>query len=156
MFTGIIEFSTTIVSNRLASLEQGTNKITELVIKIPSQDGRQTFPKQHSLPISLKAKAFARGSFHLKPQTLIPSFSNLSQIFYDNVSHDQLGDSIAVNGCCLTIARLEVDTWTFEVSQETLKITNLGTLQSGELVNIERAVLSQTRLGGHIVSGHVD
>ncbi|HEU4566698.1 MAG TPA: riboflavin synthase [Marmoricola sp.] len=67
-----------------------------------------------------------------------------------------LGDSIAVNGCCLTIAALEADTWTADVMQETLDKTSLYGAKAGDRVNLERAVTPQTRLGGHIVQGHVD
>lgn len=67
-----------------------------------------------------------------------------------------LGDSIAVNGCCLTIAERDGDTWTADVMQETLDKTSLAGVQPGDRVNLERAVTPQTRLGGHIVQGHVD
>jgi len=67
-----------------------------------------------------------------------------------------LGDSIAVNGCCLTIAERDGDTWTADVMQETLDKTSLRGVQPGDRVNLERAVTPQTRLGGHIVQGHVD
>ncbi|WP_182526719.1 riboflavin synthase [Nocardioides dongkuii] len=67
-----------------------------------------------------------------------------------------LGDSIAVNGCCLTVAARTDDTWTADVMQETLDKTSLRGVQPGDRVNLERAVTAQTRLGGHIVQGHVD
>ena len=67
-----------------------------------------------------------------------------------------LGDSIAVNGCCLTVATLGEGTWTADVMQETLRRTNLATARPGDRVNLERAVTPSTRLGGHIVQGHVD
>jgi riboflavin synthase len=72
-----------------------------------------------------------------------------------------LGDSIAVNGCCLTVAELGPGdqaprTWTADVMQETLDKTSLYGAQPGDRVNLERAVTPQTRLGGHIVQGHVD
>ncbi|WKN46783.1 riboflavin synthase [Nocardioides sp. Arc9.136] len=67
-----------------------------------------------------------------------------------------LGDSIAVNGCCLTVAGREDDTWTADVMQETLDKTSLRGVQPGDRVNLERAVTAATRLGGHIVQGHVD
>jgi len=67
-----------------------------------------------------------------------------------------LGDSIAVNGCCLTVASLGDGTWTADVMQETLSRTSLAGVQPGDRVNLERAVTPQTRLGGHIVQGHVD
>jgi riboflavin synthase len=67
-----------------------------------------------------------------------------------------LGDSIAVNGCCLTVAVRDQDTFTTDVMRETLDKTSLGVLEPGSRVNLERAVTPQTRLGGHIVQGHVD
>jgi riboflavin synthase len=67
-----------------------------------------------------------------------------------------LGDSIAVNGCCLTVAERDGETFTADVMRETLTMTSLGSLEIGSRVNLERAVTPQTRLGGHIVQGHVD
>ena len=67
-----------------------------------------------------------------------------------------LGDSIAVNGCCLTVAERTEATWTADVMQETLDKTSLHGVQPGDRVNLERAVTPTTRLGGHIVQGHVD
>jgi riboflavin synthase len=67
-----------------------------------------------------------------------------------------LGDSISVNGCCLTVAERDGDTWTADVMQETLDKTSLAGVAPGDRVNLERAVTPQTRLGGHIVQGHVD
>ncbi|HSE10529.1 MAG TPA: riboflavin synthase [Nocardioidaceae bacterium] len=66
------------------------------------------------------------------------------------------GDSIAVNGCCLTVAEREQEAFTADVMRETLDKTSLGALSPGDRVNLERAVTPQTRLGGHIVQGHVD
>jgi riboflavin synthase len=66
------------------------------------------------------------------------------------------GDSIAVNGCCLTVADQTADTWTADVMQETLEQTSLRGASPGDRVNLERAVTPTTRLGGHIVQGHVD
>jgi riboflavin synthase len=68
----------------------------------------------------------------------------------------RLGDSIAVNGCCLTVAQRDGETFTADVMRETLDKTSLGALEPGGRVNLERAVTAQTRLGGHIVQGHVD
>jgi riboflavin synthase len=67
-----------------------------------------------------------------------------------------LGDSIAVNGCCLTVAERTGETWTADVMAETLAKTGLGALVAGDRVNLERAVTAGTRLGGHLVQGHVD
>ena len=68
----------------------------------------------------------------------------------------RLGDSISVNGCCLTVAARDGETFTADVMRETLDKTSLGVLEPGSRVNLERAVTAQTRLGGHIVQGHVD
>lgn len=67
-----------------------------------------------------------------------------------------LGDSIAVNGCCLTVASTDADIWTADVMQETLDKTSLLGVRPGDKVNLERAVTVEKRLGGHIVQGHVD
>jgi riboflavin synthase len=67
-----------------------------------------------------------------------------------------LGDSIAVNGCCLTVTTVDGDTWTADVMQETLDKTSLYGVRPGDRVNLERAVTADKRLGGHIVQGHVD
>jgi riboflavin synthase len=66
------------------------------------------------------------------------------------------GDSIAVNGVCLTALDIKESTFTADVSQETLECSTLGGLATGSFVNLERAVTPTTRLGGHIVQGHVD
>lgn len=68
----------------------------------------------------------------------------------------ELGDSIAVNGCCLTVVEIGDGWWRAEVSQETDRRTNLGELREGDPVNLERPVRLQDRLGGHLVQGHVD
>ncbi|DAA96098.1 TPA: riboflavin synthase [Candidatus Gastranaerophilales bacterium HUM_9] len=68
----------------------------------------------------------------------------------------KLGDSIAVNGVCLTIVNLKKDEFTANVSEETFKITNFSELKSGDFVNLERALSLSSRLGGHIVTGHID
>ena len=67
-----------------------------------------------------------------------------------------LGDSIAVNGVCLTAVELPGDGFVADVSNETLSLTSLGKLGLGSPVNLEKALTLQTRLGGHLVSGHVD
>jgi riboflavin synthase len=66
------------------------------------------------------------------------------------------GDSVAVNGCCLTVTRTTVQMLAFDVSGETLARTSLGALREGADVNLERALKLGDRLGGHLVSGHVD
>jgi len=67
-----------------------------------------------------------------------------------------LGDSISVNGCCLTVASRDELTWTADVMAETLTRTSLRAVGPGDRVNLERAVTPTTRLGGHMVQGHVD
>lgn len=67
-----------------------------------------------------------------------------------------IGASIAINGCCLTVVEIEKKTLKFQAGQETLNRTNLGELKSGDTVNLERALKSGDRLGGHYVSGHID
>jgi riboflavin synthase len=67
------------------------------------------------------------------------------------------GESVAVNGCCLTVTALEPGgRVSFDLLAETLRVTNLGTLDSGSLVNLERALRAGDRLSGHFVQGHVD
>ncbi len=66
------------------------------------------------------------------------------------------GDSIAVNGVCLTALDVQSGSFASDVSPETLNVTTIGTLKVGSAVNLERAVTPVTRLGGHIVQGHVD
>lgn len=68
----------------------------------------------------------------------------------------QLGDSIAVNGVCLTAVALDANHFCADVSRETLSRTTLGAAKTGTAVNLEPALTPTTRLGGHIVSGHVD
>ena len=67
-----------------------------------------------------------------------------------------IGESIAVNGCCLTVVAIVDDTLTFEAGPETLARTNLGDLMPGDVVNLERSLQVGDRLGGHYVTGHVD
>lgn len=67
-----------------------------------------------------------------------------------------LGASIAINGCCLTVVNIEGAELTFEAGSETLSRTNLGQLEVGQSVNLERALAVGQRMGGHYVSGHVD
>jgi len=66
------------------------------------------------------------------------------------------GESIAVDGVCLTVAALQDDTWTADVMRVTLDTSMLGDLKEGSRVNLERAMLATGRLGGHIMQGHVD
>ncbi len=74
---------------------------------------------------------------------------------FDNTKID-MGESIAVNGVCLTVGKFTSDTLTFTVQKETLDKTYLGNLKNGNTVNVERALTLGSRLGGHLVQGHVD
>lgn len=77
----------------------------------------------------------------------------------DLLSDCHLGDSIAVNGVCLTVTSFTLTpsaTFTVGVAPETLRVTDLGDLNEGSYVNLERAVRADTRMGGHFVQGHVD
>ncbi len=68
----------------------------------------------------------------------------------------RLGESIAVNGCCLTVAKISPGRLHFDVIRETLDKTNLGLLKSGDAVNIERSLRLGDRIDGHFVQGHID
>ena len=68
----------------------------------------------------------------------------------------KIGDSIAVNGVCLTVVEILSDGFLADVSPETLTVTSIGKLQVGDRVNLERAMKADGRFGGHIVSGHID
>jgi riboflavin synthase len=68
----------------------------------------------------------------------------------------QLGESIAVNGVCLTVIAFDANSFAADASNETLSLTTLGALAVGDAVNLERAMRPTDRLGGHLVSGHVD
>lgn len=71
-------------------------------------------------------------------------------------SEARLGDSIALNGCCLTVVQIDGRQFSFQAGTETLSKTNLGTFATGTKVNVERALQVGARLGGHYVQGHVD
>ena len=75
-----------------------------------------------------------------------------------NVVHADanIGDSIAINGCCLTVIKIDGGELSFEAGSETLSRTNLGNLKTGSPVNLERALAVGQRMGGHYVSGHID
>jgi len=73
-----------------------------------------------------------------------------------DMSDVQLGDSIAVNGVCLTVIEFDHDSFSVDVSNETISLTSLKGLKAGSAVNLEKAMLPTTRMGGHLVSGHVD
>ena len=81
----------------------------------------------------------------------------LLRIAAEEIAADaKLGDSISVNGCCLTVVDISNDQLAFEAGEETLSRTNLGKLQTGSPVNLERSLKTGDRLGGHYVSGHID
>lgn len=67
-----------------------------------------------------------------------------------------LGDSIAVNGCCLTVTRFDAGNLWFDLLEETRRLTSFSELAAGSRVNLERSLKPETRMGGHFVSGHVD
>ncbi len=67
-----------------------------------------------------------------------------------------IGDSIAINGCCLTVVGINGDQFAFQAGEETLRRTNLGSLQVGSRTNVERSLKAGDRLGGHFVMGHID
>lgn len=73
-----------------------------------------------------------------------------------DLSDVALGESIAVNGCCLTVVSLSNEEFSADVSKETMSCTTLASLKAGARVNLEKAMLASSRFGGHIVSGHVD
>jgi riboflavin synthase len=68
----------------------------------------------------------------------------------------ELGASIAVNGCCLTVSSVQSNIATFDLLAETLRLTNLGDLKVGSLVNLEPSLRPTDRMGGHFVTGHID
>ena len=72
------------------------------------------------------------------------------------VTECKLGDSIAINGVCLTVTRITGRELAFDVSVETLRRSNLGNLKKGDQVNLEQALAADGRFGGHMVSGHID
>ncbi len=92
-------------------------------------------------------------------RSVIPKSDDLSLVIASNDldwSDVKLGDSIAVNGVCLTVVALEQNAFRADVSTESLANTCIKTWRSGDTVNLEKALTLSTRLGGHLVSGHVD
>lgn len=89
----------------------------------------------------------------------LKSFGNAVDITVDGplVSQDvNIGDSISINGCCLTVVSIDASAMTFQAGNETLSRTNLGDLAVGSAVNLERSLQVGQRMGGHYVSGHID
>lgn len=78
---------------------------------------------------------------------------NVGNLPFDNV---QMGESIAINGVCLTVIAFDAGSFQADASTETLGLTTLGQLSEGAVINLERAMRPTDRLGGHLVSGHVD
>lgn len=68
----------------------------------------------------------------------------------------KLGDSVAVNGCCLTVVKYDAGNLWFDLLEETVRLTSFAELKPGSLVNLERSMLPNSRMGGHFVSGHID
>lgn len=87
---------------------------------------------------------------------LLPDSARLTVRAEKVLTDIRLGDSIAVNGVCLTAVDFRPGQFTADVMQETLRRTNLADLQTGSPVNLERALRLDSRLGGHLVSGHID
>lgn len=77
------------------------------------------------------------------------------QVSPEYLQHVALGASIAINGCCLTVVAFTADTVSFDIIDETLRLTNLGALSEGSLVNFERSLKVGDEMGGHYVSGHI-
>ena len=94
--------------------------------------------------------ALQQGGNDLRITVKTPAFSTEPGDFVS------IGDSIAINGCCLTVVEIQATNFAFEAGAETLSKTNLGKLTEGSTVNLERAMPANGRLGGHFVQGHVD
>lgn len=90
----------------------------------------------------------------------IKSFENTEQLLTLTIENPyetlKLGDSVSVNGVCLTVTDVNMNTFTVEVINETKRITSLSSLEANDEVNLERAMKMDSRLDGHLVSGHVD
>lgn len=84
------------------------------------------------------------------------SVDHLSSDQSSSNDHPSIGDSICINGCCLTVVAIDSQLLDFEAGEETLSRTNLGELTLGSRVNLERSLAVGDRLGGHYVTGHVD
>lgn len=88
--------------------------------------------------------------------TVNDEFAVLTVNCRDVLTDVSIGDSISVNGCCLTVTAFTGDQFTVELMAATLRTTALGQLHAGDRVNLERAMVLNARLGGHLVQGHVD
>ena len=72
------------------------------------------------------------------------------------LSDTKIGDSISINGICQTVIELKGNSFSAQISNETLKVTTFSDIKKGQIVNLERALTLSTRLGGHMVTGHID
>ncbi|HCW99868.1 MULTISPECIES: riboflavin synthase subunit alpha [Pantoea] len=91
--------------------------------------------------VSIEEKELFRTHVAELPEELLPGLA--------------LGASVAHNGCCLTVTAIEGNRVSFDLIKETLRVTNLGDLQEGDVVNIERAAKFSDEIGGHLMSGHI-
>ncbi|MBS6436713.1 MULTISPECIES: riboflavin synthase [Pantoea] len=91
--------------------------------------------------VSIEEKDLFRTHVAELPEELLPGLA--------------LGASVAHNGCCLTVTAIEGNRVSFDLIKETLRVTNLGDLQEGDIVNIERAAKFSDEIGGHLMSGHI-
>ncbi len=97
-----------------------------------------------------------QGKAKLKSSEAMIAGVKLAFEFPTSVTDVEMGESIALNGCCLTVVEISQNVLAFEAGKETLSKTNLGSLTVGSQVNFERSLRVGDRLGGHFVSGHVD
>ncbi|CUX97169.1 riboflavin synthase [Candidatus Hoaglandella endobia] len=89
------------------------------------------------------------------PLVAIEEKSNFRTHFIPLLPGLTIGASVAHNGCCLTVTRIENDMVSFDLMEETLRLTNLSVLKVGDEINLERAVSLHTEIGGHLMSGHI-
>ena len=91
-----------------------------------------------------------------KVENIVVTSNGAKITFYTNFDDIKKGDSIAVNGVCLSIAEINGNKLSADIMKETLNLTNLKNLKSGNIINLERAMSVNSRFQGHIVSGHID
>lgn len=93
-----------------------------------------------------------------KVAALIPEPPGVRLVIRDApfAAESKIGDSIAINGCCLTVVGVDGDTMAFQAGEETLSRTNLGELVAGSRVNLESSLRANAEIGGHFVTGHID
>ena len=92
-------------------------------------------------------------------QSIVPSDAGITRLAVEIgalAAESKLGDSIAIDGCCLTVTEISAQIAAFDAVPETLRRTTVGLLRPGSRVNLECAMLPSTRLGGHFVQGHID